>query len=123
MPGSFSESKPSRGNKSVRAGIRASCSDVQRMAFGQVLRIGAAIVVLNGYGRLVEHVTQDFTLTFHGDKLAASPNAVVSFDQTINLSQGDCHVLVAVWDLQTGRLGTVQMPLTVKSPAHRLGKP
>ena len=107
------EAKKGARAYTFRYTVPAQDFNVQKIGFGQLLRIGAAIVVLNGYGRLVEHVTQDFTLTFNGNKLTASPNAVVSFDQSINLSQGDDHVLVAVWDLQTGRLGTIQMPLQV----------
>ncbi len=49
----------------------------------------------------------------------AAPEARVSFDQLVNLPDGEDFLYVAVWNPQTGRVGVVQIPLAVeKTRSH-----
>jgi len=46
-------------------------------------------------------------------KLQANPHGSIDFDQQINLPKGQDYLYLVVWDTATGRLGTIQLPLSV----------
>jgi VWFA-related protein len=75
------------------------------------IRLGAGFYVLNSFGRKAGDESQEFTFTFDGDKLEDKTDAIFSFEQPITLPKGEDYLNVAVWDIRTGRLGTVQIPL------------
>jgi VWFA-related protein len=84
-------------------------------ADGQRVQLGAGIIAFNHHGSTVGRLSQKFTLDFHGDRLRDA--AEISFDQKINLPRGQNYVSVFVWDMTTGRLGTIQIPLIVERRA------
>jgi VWFA-related protein len=76
--------------------------------------VGLALLAYNQYGRPVARVTQKLTLGFPQERVIASgPSPNLGFQQEVNLPKGRDFLYVAVWNTQTGRLGTVQIPLTV----------
>ncbi|WP_353068761.1 VWA domain-containing protein [Tunturibacter empetritectus] len=85
----------------------------QNIPGGQRVEIGAGVFAFNQYGRSISRLGQKFTLSFKGDKLSKTPNASLTFDQQFNLPKGDDYLIVAVWDTATGRLGTIQVPVSV----------
>jgi hypothetical protein len=82
-------------------------------ADGEKIDIGAGLLVSNGFGRTVARKSEKFTLTFDKDRLESSPNGTLSFDQRIDLPEGENSVFVMVWDPASGRSGTLQVPVTV----------
>jgi VWFA-related protein len=76
--------------------------------------IGVAVLAFNHFGRLTGHIAQKRTFTLNPENLKANPTAKISFDQQINLPQGNDYLYIAVWDLANGRLGTLQLPLDVE---------
>ncbi|HEX4008332.1 MAG TPA: VWA domain-containing protein [Acidobacteriaceae bacterium] len=80
---------------------------------GQVM-VGTAILAVNDFGRPVGHGLQVYKLNFDPKQVATQPNGKLTVDQVIALPHGHNFVYLAVWDTATGRLGTIQLPLTVE---------
>ena len=80
---------------------------------------GVAAVVLNSDGRAVDRDGKRVTLALNGDAVRLHPDASIVFDQRMNLRKGDQYIYLAVWDMTSGRIGTLQIPLQVPKP----GKP
>jgi hypothetical protein len=45
-----------------------------------------------------------------------NPDAPLTFDQRFNLKKEDQYLYLALWDMTSGRLGTLQVPLKVPKP-------
>lgn len=95
--------------------VPAADFSISNIPAAKQVHIGAAILVFNQYGRVVKRKGQEFTLTFDGARLATNPNSVLRFDQQVDLPKGEQHVFVGVWDMETGRLGTIEVPVSVKA--------
>jgi VWFA-related protein len=78
--------------------------------------IGMGVLAVNGLGHAVSRIGGKMTLTFAESLYLANPRASVDFHEEMNLPRGDDYLYAAVWDRATGRLGTVQVPLTVTKP-------
>ena len=59
------------------------------------------------------------TLTVHQKFLRQHPDAPIAIDQQIDLQKGDESFYLAVWDIDTGRLGTLQVMLDVHKRSHK----
>jgi hypothetical protein len=55
-------------------------------------------------------------LTINSDSLREYPTAPIAIDQQVYLQKGDEYLYLAVWDMTTGRLGTLQIMLDVAKP-------
>lgn len=75
------------------------------------IRIGAALLVFNHFGRPTGQVAQRLTFTFTAESMKATR---FGFDQHINLPRGEDFLYIALWDTTNGRLGTLQLPLDVE---------
>lgn len=114
LPGTRVAPVPPKNNEAaytLRYTVPAADFDIGSVAQGKQIRLGAGVLVFNSFGRVVGRESQEFILTFNGDKLVTNPRATLSFDQRLNLKKGQDHVFVGVWDLHTGRLGTIQFPV------------
>jgi hypothetical protein len=88
----------------------------QETANGETeIAMGAAILAFSHFGRLTSHVAQKVTFKLNEQKLkAVGPSRHFPFRQQINLPKGEEYLYIAVWDMATGRLGTLQLPLDVE---------
>lgn len=76
--------------------------------------LGLAVFAFNKFGRPVTRVNETVTLGVKQELVAASgPSPRISFDQEINLPDGQDFLYIGVWNNATGRLGTVQIPFVV----------
>ena len=76
--------------------------------------VGLAVFAFNKYGRPVARLAEKVTLGVSQDRLNASgPSPQLTFDQKINLPDGQDFLYLGVWNPETGRVGTVQIPFTV----------
>ncbi len=73
----------------------------------------AAVVIDNG-GVIVGNRIQNLQLKLNTAQLRAHPHGHFAVAQTIAAPNGHNHLYLAVWNTSTGRLGTLQIPLTVK---------
>ena len=80
----------------------------------KAVSIETAVIVINRYGRPVQHIAQEITVGVDPEKLRAHPGGVLHFDQRMNLPAGDDSLYIGVWDKTSRLLGTVQVPLEVK---------
>lgn len=69
-----------------------------------------AAIALNQAGENAGENGQRVRLTFMNDN-STTPICV---EQQVDLRKGDDYLFLAVWDTATGRLGTIQVPVTVK---------
>lgn len=77
--------------------------------------LGLGVLGFNQYGRSIARITDQVKLGVSKEHVeSASPHARIGFDQLINLPDGDDSLYVAVWNLQSGRVGIVQIPLAVE---------
>lgn len=73
--------------------------------------IGVAVIAFNDRGSVETHLADRFTLVPNQGDLHLHPNAHVWLDQQINLRKGQTYLDFVVWDLATGRLGTLQVAM------------
>ncbi|HEX3469748.1 MAG TPA: VWA domain-containing protein [Silvibacterium sp.] len=79
---------------------------------------GVAAIVLNGEGRAVDAHAERVTLTLNEDVVRKNPDAPLVFDQRLNFKKEDQYLYLAVWDMSSGRMGTLQVPLKVPKAGH-----
>jgi VWFA-related protein len=78
--------------------------------------LGAAVFVSDRNGELLSRKALKFALNVDQQKARSLPNAKLSFSQTVNLPQGSNYLYLGVWDMATGRMGTVNAAVDVKKP-------
>ncbi len=78
------------------------------------VKIGVAIITYSNVGTPMSKVMNEVKLTFNAadDK----PGATLGFEERVNLPQGEAHLYLAVWDVTSNRLGTLQVPVDVPKP-------
>jgi hypothetical protein len=86
------------------------------------IELGVAVFAFNDEGSATARLADRVTLTVNTDKLRQSPNALIPVDQQINLRKGQNFLYFAVWDMTSGRLGTLQVPLQVAAAVGRSRK-
>jgi hypothetical protein len=57
-------------------------------------------------------------MRLNDDELRANPGVQLAFDQRLNLKKDDEYLYLAVWDMASGRLGTLQVPLKAPMAGH-----
>jgi VWFA-related protein len=78
--------------------------------------LGAAVFVYDRNGELVSRKALKFALGVDQQKARSLPNANLTFAQTVNLPPGSNYLYLGVWDMTTGRMGTVNAAVEVKKP-------
>jgi hypothetical protein len=78
--------------------------------------LGVAVFVYDRNGELLSRKGLKFTLGVDQQKARSLPDAKLSFAHTVNLPQGSTYLYLGVWDMTTGRMGTVNAAVDVKKP-------
>jgi VWFA-related protein len=103
----------------VRYMVPASALTMSEIHGKQKVTFGVAAIAFNRYGETVVRNGERVGLTINPEGLRQHPDGHVYIDQQINLEQGDEYLYLAVWDMTSGRLGTLQVPLIVpKAKKH-----
>jgi VWFA-related protein len=79
----------------------------------QQIMFGVAVIAMNQDGANVARLADKFVMTIDPDKLRLTPDMLIPADQQINLRKGENYLYFAVWDMTSGRLGTLQTPVEV----------
>jgi VWFA-related protein len=79
-------------------------------------KVRSAIIAFDHFGSPIARVLEAATFDIPQDELRSQPNAVLDFDQQINLPSGEDNLYIVVWDTTTGRFGTVSLSLDVTKP-------
>lgn len=77
------------------------------------LHVGAAVMAFDGYGSKKGWLSQTLHLSFNEPKSKDS-NAQIAFDQSLNLPKGNDTLFLVLWDASTGRVGSIQVPVSVR---------
>jgi len=80
------------------------------------MRFNVAAFSFDKNGAVVTRLGTSVSFDIDLDKLRQSPNLEYPFDQRINLRKGQNYLYLAVWDVHTGRLGTLQIPFEAAKP-------
>ena len=78
--------------------------------------LGAAVFVYDRNGELVSRKALKFALGVDQQKARSLPDAKLTFAQSVNLPPGSNYLYLGVWDMTTGRTGTVNAAVDVKKP-------
>jgi VWFA-related protein len=78
--------------------------------------LGVAVIVYDRNGELVSRKGLKFALGVDQQKARSLPDAKLHFAQSVNLPQGSNYLYLGVWDMTTGRMGTVNAAVDVKKP-------
>jgi VWFA-related protein len=78
--------------------------------------LGVAVFVYDRNGELVWRKALRFELGIDEQKLRSQPDAKLYFSQTVNLRRGNNYLYLGVWDMTSGRMGTVNAAVDVKKP-------
>lgn len=79
-------------------------------------QVRSGIIAFNRFGKQVTSVLEAAVFKVTEDTVRSDPNAVLGFDQQINLPDGEDDLYIVVWDTTTGRFGTVSVSLDVAKP-------
>ena len=66
---------------------------------------------ISAHGR--SRLSQTLHLSFNEPKSKDS-NAQIAFDQSLNLPKGNDTLFLVLWDASTGRVGSIQVPVSVR---------
>ncbi len=77
------------------------------------VEIGVAVFAFNEEGSAETRLADKLTFAINEDNLRLHPKALIPADQQIDLQKGQKYLYLAVWDMSSGRLGTLQIPLKV----------
>jgi hypothetical protein len=78
--------------------------------------LGAAVFVYDRNGELVSRKALKFALGVDQQKARGLPDAKLIFAQSVNLPEGSNYLYLGLWDMTTGRTGTVNAAVDVKKP-------
>jgi VWFA-related protein len=114
-------SPPNRGEVTytVRYMLPADELTVQDSEGKKRVTFGIAAMAFNENGRAIVRKGERVTMTLNGEILEKNPSAPLTINQQINLQKGDEYLYLAVWDMASGRLGTLQVALDVPKPAKQ----
>jgi VWFA-related protein len=101
---------------SVRYALPVDALTKQTIDGKPQVTFGVAAIVLNRDGRAVDSHAEKVTVTLNGEVIRAHPDIALALDQRLNLKKDDEYLYLAVWDMTSGRLGTLQVPVQVPKP-------
>jgi VWFA-related protein len=78
--------------------------------------LGTSVSVYDRNGELVSRKALNFALSVDQQQARSLPDAKLIFVQNVNLPQGSNYLYLGVWDMTTGRTGTVNASVDVKKP-------
>lgn len=117
-PGTRTPHRPRKGTLpyTVRYSLPLEALEIKSVDGKWKVDCGAEIIALNSYGSLISHQAKRITFTLR-DEAALHPAGVdLPLDQEIDLAKGDVYVYVAVFDMNSRRLGSLEIPYHVDTP-------
>lgn len=80
------------------------------------LLLGVSAIAFNEHGTAVAQDARSLTFKMSPEILQEDPKYVLKIDQYIDLPVGQSYLSLAVWDVFTQSVGTLQIPLQVAGP-------
>ncbi|HTV83019.1 MAG TPA: VWA domain-containing protein [Acidobacteriaceae bacterium] len=79
--------------------------------------LGCAVLAFDQFGTPVVREAWKMNMTADERQLRSVPHGRVAFTANVNLPRGRNYLDVAVWDVTTGRMGTMNLSFDAKQPA------
>ncbi|MGC8550541.1 MAG: VWA domain-containing protein [Acidobacteriaceae bacterium] len=79
-----------------------------------LVTFGAAVIVLDTHGDLVYKDMRILRFSFDKAQYQAHPNATTLWQEPVFMPKGENNIYLALWNTDTGRLGTLQIPIDAK---------
>lgn len=98
---------------SIHYSLPASDFTIKTVHGQPEVEIGVAVLAFNDQGSSETRLANQLTFAINEDNLRLHPKALIPADQQIDLQKGQKYLYLAVWDMTSGRLGTLQIPLKV----------
>jgi VWFA-related protein len=98
---------------SIHYSLPAADFTIETVHGKPVVEIGVAVFAFSEEGSAETRLANQLTFAINEDNLRLHPKALIPVDQQINLHKGQKYLYLAVWDMTSGRLGTLQIPLKV----------
>lgn len=101
---------------SLRYSLPVNALAQQTIDGKQEVTFRVAAIVINGYGQAIDSRAEQVTIALNESAIRNHPDGPLTFDQRLNLKKDDEFLYLAVWDVTSGRLGTLQVPVHVPKP-------
>ncbi len=82
-------------------------------------KVGVAVLAFDRNGDRVAKRMLELTMGVHEDMVRNQPNAALIFNETVNLPRGRNYLYLGVWDMTSGRMGTVNAEVEVAKPGTK----
>jgi VWFA-related protein len=79
-----------------------------------------AAIVIDHYGSPIDSHAEQVTMALNEGAMRLHPDAPLTFDQRLDLKKDDEFLYLAVWDVTSRRIGTLQVPVQVPKPEKRV---
>ncbi|MGC2162344.1 MAG: VWA domain-containing protein [Silvibacterium sp.] len=109
---SVNQTPPKKGTipYTIRYSLPVDAFTPKMMEGKQEIEFGVAVFAFDQNGVIVARLGNRITFNVNQNRLNLTPPVRFPFDQQINLRKGQNYLYFAVWDMTSGRLGTLQIP-------------
>ncbi|MGA7314349.1 MAG: VWA domain-containing protein [Silvibacterium sp.] len=120
LAGTIQAPPPKKGSVpySIRYSLPADVLTQQTIDGKHEVIFGVGVIALNRDGRAIETHASQVTMRLNDDGVRVNPGGQLAFDQRLNLKKDDEYLYLALWDMTSGRLGTLQVPLKAPKAGH-----
>lgn len=115
-----SSAKPKRGTVAyvVRYELPARSFATQVVKGKTEIVLGVGVIAFRADGSKDAGIADRVTLSINPEKLRLYPDAELPVYQRITLRKGLSYLYLAAWDMNSGRIGTLQIPVQVADAAR-----
>jgi VWFA-related protein len=97
----------------IRYSLPVDALTLQDIDGKKIVTFGIAAIAFNRDGEAIVRDGQRATMTLNQNSLSRHPDGSIRIDKLIDLQRGDDYLYLAVWDVTSHRLGTLQIALNV----------
>lgn len=105
--------KKGRTRYSIRYSLPVAALTQQDIDGKKIVTFGIAAIAFNRDGETIVRDSERATMTLNQTSLSEHPDGRIRIDKLIDLQTGDDYLYLAVWDVTSQRLGTLQIALNV----------
>ncbi len=117
--GALSAGTPKRGTTPLTIRYYVPADSLTRKTSNgrQSVVVGVVLMAFDHNGEIVDRVADQFTLGLNEEALRLQPHASVPLQEQIALKKGDFYLYLTVWDMTSGHMGTLEIPVQMPLPA------
>jgi VWFA-related protein len=97
----------------IRYSLPLDALTLQEIDGKKIVTFGIAAIAFNRDGETIVRDSERATMTLNQNSLSKHPDGRIRIDKLIDLQKGDDYLYLAVWDVTSHRLGTLQIAVSV----------